>query len=132
MNYAVYDPKLWNVEINGVTITSIAEGGVNWEKVEANGEAKFGISGDAVWNKTNNTAYKLTVSIMRHCPQKSAIVDLFKTSEPFPVSASHSGLGESFSGTMALFEEEPNFEGGTEAADLELAIFVFDGETSID
>ena len=129
MNFAVYDPKLWNVEINGMTITAIAEGGVNWEKVEANGEAKWGIKGDAIWQKTNNTAYKLTVSVMRHCPQKAQLINLFKTSEPFAASASHPDLHERFGGTMALFEEEPAFEGGTEAADVELALYVFDGAT---
>ena len=129
MNFATYDPKGWNVELDGITITSIAEGGVTWEKSEANGEAKWGLMGDAIWQKSCNTAYKLTVSIMRHCPQKSQIMAMFKRGEPFPVSASHKDLGERFGGTMAVFEEEPSFEGGTEASDLELGLYVFDGKT---
>ena len=127
MRFATYDPKKWVVELNKIAITAIAEGGVTWEKVEANGEAKWGIMGDAIWQKSNNTAYKLTVSVMRHCPQKSQIMNLFNTSEPFPVNASHEDLGEAFSGTMALFEEIPSFEGGTEAGDLEISLYVFDG-----
>lgn len=127
MIFANYDPKKWVVELNKTTITAIAEGGVSWEKVEANGEAKWGVMGDAIWQKSNNTAYKLTVSVMRHCPQKSIIMDLFNRAEPFPVSASHEDLGEAFNGTMALFEEIPSFEGSTEAGDLELGIYVFDG-----
>lgn len=129
MIFANYDPKGWNVEINGITITAIAEGGVTWEKKEANGEAKWGAMGDAIWQKSHNTAYGLTVSIMRHCPQKSQLISLFKKNTPFPVSASHKDLGERFSGTMAVFEEEPSFEGGTEASDLELTLYVFDGTT---
>lgn len=129
MNFATYDPKGWNVEIAGVTITSIAEGGVTWEKNEANGEAKWGLVNDAIWNVTNNSSYKLTVSIMRHCPQKEFIMSLFKKTTPFAVSASHKELGERFGGTMALFEEEPSFEGSSEAGDLELSLYVFDGKT---
>ena len=129
MNFAVYDPKGWDVEIDGVTITAIGENGVSWEKVEANGEAKWGNMGDAIWQKSNNTAYKLTVSVMRHCPQKKHLISLFKTSEPFSATASHKDMNERFGGTVALFEEEPSFEGGSEASDLELSIYVFDGAT---
>lgn len=129
MNFANYDPKGWVVEFNGMTITSIAEGGVTWEKSESNGEAKWGMCGDAIWAKSHNSGYTLTVSVMRHCPQKAQLINMFKRNEPFPVSASHKDLGERFGGTMALFEEEPSFEGSTEAGDLELKVLVFDGKT---
>lgn len=129
MNYSTYDPKDWDVEINGMTITAIAEDGVSWEKSEANGEAKWGAMGDVIWQKSHNGAYTLTVSVMANCPQKDALIALFKTSDPFPVSATNKPLGERFGGTMALFEEEPSFERGTEAGDIELVLLVFDGKT---
>lgn len=129
MIYGTYDPKDWVVEINGMTITAIGEDGVTWEKSEANGEAKVGVLGDTIWQKTNNSLYNLTVTIMRHCPQKAQIIALFKSGDPFPVSATNKALGERFGGTMAVFEEEPSFEAGTEASDIELTLLVFDGKT---
>lgn len=129
MIYGTYDPKGWVVEFDGITITAIGEDGVNWEKAEANGEAKWGSQGDAIWQVSHNTAYNLTVSVMRHCPQKAQIISMFKRGVPFPVSASHKALGERFGGTMAVFEEEPSFESGTEAGDLELTLLVLDGKT---
>lgn len=129
--YSVYDPSKWSFELDGMTVTAIAEGGVNWEKAEAKGEAKWGIQGDAIWQKTINTGYKLTVAIMRNCPQKAQIVRKYKSNDFMTVSASHPDLDETFSGTKAVFEEEPNFEGGTEAGDLELVFYVFDGDTDV-
>ena len=129
MLFGIYDPKDWIVELDGITITAIGEGGVTWEKAESNGEAKWGIGGDAIWQKGTNGGYTLTISVMRHCPQKSQNISKFKRSVPFPVNTSHKDLKERFGGTKAVFEEEPSFEGGTEAGDLELKLYVFDGKT---
>lgn len=132
MNYDVYNFKDWDVEIDGITITAIAEDGVSWEKAEANGEAKVGALGDVIWQVRNQQVYNLTVTVLANCPQLSTIVSLFKTTTPFAVSAVNKNLGISLTGTMALFEEEPSLEFGVEAGDIELNITVFDGVTTVD
>ena len=130
MNYDVYNFKDWVVEIDGMTITAIAEDGVTWEKSESNGEAKKGALGDVIWQVRNDDVYNLTVPVLANCPQLPSLIKLFRTTDPFPVSATNKKLGLSFSGTMALFEEEPSFEFGVEAGDVELNICVFDGKTA--
>lgn len=130
MNYDVYDAKDWAVEIAGVTITGLGEDAVTWEKAEANGEMKRGSQGDGIWQVTNDETYNLTVTVLANCPQLKHLISLFKKTEPFAVSAINKKLGLSFSGTQALFEEEPSFEFGVEAGDIELTICVFDGKTA--
>lgn len=131
MAYSVYNPDDWDVEINGYTITSIGEDGVTWEKAEANGEMKRGIGKhEGIWQQSNDTTYNLTVSVLANCPQLKYIIPLFKRTTPFAVSAVNKKLGLSFSGTMAMFEEEPSFEMGAEAGDIELTMVVFDGVTA--
>lgn len=132
MNYDVYNFKDWLVEINGMTITAIAEDGVSWEKAEANGEAKIGACGDVIWQVRNQDVYNLTVTVLPNCPQLSSVVSLFRQTTPFHVSAVNKSLGISLTGTMALFEEEPSLEFGVEAGEIELNICVFDGKTTVD
>ena len=127
MNYDVYNFKDFNVEIDGMTITAITEDGLSWENAEANGEAKIGALGDVIWQVRNQNVYTLTVTVLANCPQLPSLIKLFKTTDPFPVNATNKKLGLCLSGTMALFEEEPSFEFGIEAGDVELKLCVFDG-----
>lgn len=126
-NFYRYNAKQIKIAVNGVAITGLAEEAWAFAKEQALGEAAEGCQGDTVWNATNSTLYKATVTLQASSPDIDDLFDLANEEEEFPVYMTDTGKGIQEGGSKARLAEIPEDTRGKTAGDLSFVFYVFDG-----
>lgn len=121
-----YDPKDCVITVGGVYITGLGEDMVSCEKDEDNFTTAVGAQGDVVVNRSHNRLGTITVTVQGTSPQKSYLMGLARSGEMFDVWVINKSIGEKCGGTQAMMKKPPTLEQGTELADREFEIQVFD------
>lgn len=121
-----YNAKDTSVIVNNVYITGLGEDMVSGEKDEDYFASSVGAQGDVVVSEINNTLGKVTVYVQPTSPQKPLLMNLAKTTEPFPLWVVNKKLGERFGGSQARLLTAPEMARGSEAEDMEFVFQVFD------
>lgn len=125
-NVTRYNAKDCVITVNGVYITGLGEDMVIGEKDEDNVSAVVGAQGDVVVNEVNNDLGTITLTVQGTSPQKAMLINLAKTKAMFPIWVNNKSIGEKMGGTKAMIKKTPALEQGTELADREFEIQVFD------
>lgn len=126
MEVRAYDPKDCVVMVGGVYITGLGEDMVSCEKDEDNFSTAVGAQGDVVVNRSNNQLGTITVTVQGTSPQKAYLMGLAKTGELFDIWVINKSINEKVGGSKAMMKKPPTLEQGTELADREFEIQVFD------
>lgn len=126
-NFYRYNAKQIKISVNGVAITGLAEEAWSWAKEQALGEVAEGCQGDSVWNVTNSSLYKATVTVQASSPDIDDLYDLANAAEEFPVYMTDTGKGIQEGGAKARLAEIPEDTRGKTAGDLSFVFYVFDG-----
>lgn len=126
MEVRTYNPKDCVVTVGGVYITGLGEDMVSCEKDEDNFSAAVGAQGDVVVNQSNNQLGTITVTVQGTSPQKAYLMGLTKTGELFDIWVINKSINEKVGGSKAMMKKPPTLEQGTELADREFEIQVFD------
>lgn len=126
MEVRAYNPKDCVVTVGGVYITGLGEDMVSCEKDEDNFSAAVGAQGDVVVNQSNNQLGTITVTVQGTSPQKAYLMGLAKTGELFDIWVINKSINEKVGGSKAMMKKPPTLEQGTELADREFEIQVFD------
>lgn len=121
-----YNPKDCVITVGGVYITGLGEDMVSCEKDEDNFSASVGAQGDVVVNQSNNNLGTITVTVQGTSPQKDYLMGLAKSRGMFDVWVINKSIGEKVGGSQATMKKPPAMEQGTELADREFEIQVFD------
>lgn len=122
-----YDAKDCTVMVGGVYVTGFGEDMVTFEKDEDFVNPVVGAQGDTCVNIINHNLYTLTLAVQATSPQKAMLIDLARSKTVFPVWVTNKSIGERFGGTKAMIKTYPELSHGSEAADREFEIAVFDG-----
>lgn len=126
LNITAYNPQDCVITIGGVYITGLGEDMVSGEKDEDSFSAVVGAQGDVVVNQSNNQLGTITVTVQGTSPQKSYLMGLAKTQSMFDIWVINKSIGEKMGGSKAMMKKPPTLEQGTELADREFEIQVFD------
>lgn len=126
MEVRTYNPKDCVVTVGGVYITGLGEDMVSCEKDEDNFSAAVGAQGDVVVNQSNNQLGTITVTVQGTSQQKAYLMGLAKTGELFDIWVINKSINEKVGGSKAMMKKPPTLEQGTELADREFEIQVFD------
>lgn len=121
-----YNPKDCVITVGGVYITCLGEDMVNCEKDEDNFSTSVGAQGDVVVNRSNNQLGSITLTVQGTSPQKQYLMGLAKTGSIFDIWVINKSISEKAGGTKAMMKKPPAMEQGTELADREFEIQVFD------
>ena len=121
-----YNAKDCVVTVGGVYITGLGEDMVTGEKDEDNISPSVGAQGDVVVNEINNDLGTITLNVQGTSPQKAYLLNLAKTKKMFDIWVNNKSIGEKMGGTKAMMKKYPNLEQGTELAEREFEIQVFD------
>ncbi len=121
-----YNPKDCVITVGGVYITGLGEDMVKCEKDEDNFTTGVGAQGDVVVNQSNNELGTVTVTVQGTSPQKDYLLGLCKSSELFDIWVINKSISEKVGGSQAMMKKTPSLEQGTELADREFEIQVFD------
>lgn len=122
----LYDPRDCVVTVGGVYITGLGEDMVSCEKDEDSFSTSVGAQGDVVINKSNNQLGTITVTVQGTSPQKGYLLGLAKSGAMFDVWVVNKSIDEKAGGSKAMMKKPPTLEQGTELADREFEIQVFD------
>lgn len=128
MSFSRYNAKDNVVTVNGVHITGLAEDFWTFEKREAIADDAVGAMGDVIRNEKNDPIWDATVVVQATSPQANYLLSLRKETTPFPIWCTNKVLGRKEGGSMALMNEAPSDEMGTEAGELEFKFSVYDGD----
>lgn len=123
---AAYNPKDCVITVGGVYITGLGEDMVSCEKDEEDFSTAVGAQGDVVINESNNRLGTITLTVQGTSPQKPYLLGLAKSGEMFDIWVINKSIGEKAGGTKARMKKFPSLEHGTELADREFEIQVFD------
>lgn len=126
MDVRAYNPKDCVVTVGGVYITGLGEDMVSCEKDEDNFTTAVGAQGDVVVNQSNNQLGTITLTVQGTSPQKGYLLGLAKTGAMFDIWVINKSIGEKVGGSKAMMKKPPTLEQGTELADREFEIQVFD------
>lgn len=126
MGITQYDAKDVVVTVGGVYITGLGEDMVSGEKDEDNVSAVVGAQGDVVVNAVNNDLGTITLTVQGTSPQLPYLKKLARSKEMVDVWVNNKAIGEKFGGSKAMIKKTPSLEYGSELADRELEIQVFD------
>ena len=131
-NFYRYNAKQIKIAVAGIAVTGLAEEPWTFAKEQALGEAAEGAQGDVVWNVTNSTLYKATVSVQQSSPDIDRLYDLAnyvgdKGEEEFPIYMTDTKKGIQEGGSKAVLAEIPEDTRGKTANDLTFTFYVFDG-----
>lgn len=121
-----YNPKDCVITAGGVYITGLGEDMVSCEKDEDNFSAVVGAQGDVVVNESNNQLGTITLTVQGTSPQKAYLMGLAKSKSVFDIWVINKSIGEKVGGSRAMMKKPPALEQGTELADREFEIQVFD------
>lgn len=132
MAFTRYNAKNSVITVDGVHITGLAEDFWSFEKQEAYGSDAVGAMGDVVHSEINNSLWDATITVQTTSPQAHFLMSLVNRTTPFPVWNTDKALGRTEGGTMALINEAPADERGTEAGTLEFKFTVYDGKIITD
>ena len=99
---------------------------VSCEKDEDNFSTSVGAQGDVVVNQSNNQLGTITLTVQGTSPQKSYLMGLAKSKAMFDIWVINKSIGEKAGGSKAMMKKPPTLEQGTELADREFEIQVFD------
>lgn len=125
-NMTSYDAKNCTVVVDGVYITGLSETMVTGEKDEEMFTTSVGAQGDIVTSEINNTLGTITLTVQPTSPQKSMLMNYARAKNEFAIWVTNKSIGERFGGTKARIKNFPSLEHGSEAADREFQIQVFD------
>lgn len=128
MSFSRYNAKDNVVTVAGVHITGLAEDFWSFEKREAIADDAVGALGDIVRNEKNDPIWDATITVQATSPQANFLLALRKETQPFSVWCTNKALGRKEGGSMALMNESPADEMGTEAGELEFKFSVYDGD----
>lgn len=130
VNIKTYNPIDCVVTIksgnNSFYVTGLGEDMVSAEKDEDNVSAVVGAQGDVVVNKINNSLGTITLTVQGTSPQKKSLLELANSGSMFEIWVNNKSIGENVGGTKAMIKKTPALEQGTELADREFEIQVFD------
>lgn len=126
MDVKLYNPKDCVVTAGGVYITGLGEDMVSCEKDEDNFSPSVGAQGDVVVNVSNNQLGTITLTVQGTSPQKDYLMGLAKTQTMFDIWVINKSINEKVGGSKAMMKKPPTLEQGTELADREFEIQVFD------
>lgn len=126
MGITQYDAKDVVVTVGGVYITGLGEDMVSGEKDEDNVSPVVGAQGDVVVNAVNNDLGTITLTVQGTSPQLPYLKKLARSKEMVDVWVNNKAIGEKFGGSKAMIKKTPSLEYGSELADRELEIQVFD------
>lgn len=125
-NITKYNPKDVVITVDGVYITGLGEDMVTGEKDEDNVSPVVGAMGDVVVNEVNNDLGTITITVQGTSPQLPMLKKLANSKAMIPVWVNNKSIGEKFGGSKAMIKKTPALEYGTELADREIEIQVFD------
>ena len=131
-NFYRYNAKQITISVNNLPVTGLAEEAWTFAKEQALGEASEGSQGDLVWNVTNSSLYKATVSVQQSSPDIDRLFDLANYvgengEEEFPIYMTDSKKGVQEGGSKAVLAEIPEDTRGKTAGDLTFTFYIFDG-----
>lgn len=126
MDVKIYNPNDCVITVGGVYITGLGEDMVSCEKDEENFSASVGAQGDVVVNQSNNQLGTITLTVQGTSPQKSYLMGLARSGSMFDVWVINKSIQEKVGGSKAMMKKTPTLEQGTELADREFEIQVFD------
>lgn len=126
MDVKLYNPKDCVVTAGGVYVTGLGEDMVSCEKDEDNFSPSVGAQGDVVVNVSNNQLGTITLTVQGTSPQKDYLMGLAKTQTMFDIWVINKSINEKVGGSKAMMKKPPTLEQGTELADREFEIQVFD------
>lgn len=126
MDVKLYNPKDCVVTVGGVYITGLGEDMVSGEKDEDNFSPSVGAQGDVVVNVSNNQLGTITLTVQGTSPQKDYLMGLAKAQTMFDIWVINKSINEKMGGSKAMMKKPPTLEQGTELADREFEIQVFD------
>lgn len=122
----LYNPNDCVVTVGGVYITGMGEDMVSCEKDEDNFSTSVGAQGDVVVNLSNNQLGTITLTVQGTSPQKDYLIGLARAQTMFDVWVINKSINEKVGGSKAMMKKPPTLEQGTELADREFEIQVFD------
>lgn len=125
-NITKYNPKDVVITVDSVYITGLGEDMVTGEKDEDNVSPVVGAMGDVVVNEVNNDLGTITITVQGTSPQLPMLKKLANSKSMIPVWVNNKSIGEKFGGSKAMIKKTPALEYGTELADREIEIQVFD------
>lgn len=121
-----YNAKDCVITVDGVYITGVGEDMVTGEKDEEFFSTSVGAQGDVAVNEINNPLGTITLTLQGTSPQNAMLINYARTNREFPIWVNNKSLGEKFGGTKARIKNFPSMEEGSELADREYEIAVFD------
>ena len=126
-NFYRYNAKQVFINIKGEDITGLGEEMWSFAKEQALGEVTEGAQGDSVYNVTNSSLYKATVTVQQSSPDVDFLFSLANETEPFELYMTDNGLKRKEGGAKALLAEMPEDTRGKTLEDISFVFYVFDG-----
>lgn len=121
-----YNPKDTAVTIDGFYVTGFGEDMITGSKDEEFSTPSVGCLGDVVRNEVNNDLGTITLTLQGGSPQMKTLIEMAKARKMFSIWCANKVIGERFGGTQAEFKNYPELGYGTELADREFEITVYD------
>lgn len=125
-NVTQYNAKDCVITIDDFYLTGLAEDFVTGERQEDFFTPSVGAQGDVVENEINNSLGTINLTIQATSPQYKTLLQYARAGKHFPIWVTNKSIGERFGGTNARITKYPSSEYGTEIADREFDVTVFD------